>query len=91
MLPVNIGGHSAYQDLVVSQLREYYPDTNSVPESAWYIAEQFFLLDLAYVDELLKDLYSIFGPEPRLPSNMIRTYLVSLKLKLPLILLGQCN
>ena len=81
MLPINVGGHAAYQELVVSQLREYYPDTDTIPESAWYIAEQFFLLDLSYVDELLKGAYSIFGPEPRLPSDMIRTYLVSLKFK----------
>ena len=26
MKPINIGGHSAYQDCVLIQLRKYYPD-----------------------------------------------------------------
>lgn len=26
MKPINTGGHSAYQDLVLNQLRKYYPD-----------------------------------------------------------------
>ena len=26
MKPINIGGHSAYQDRVLNQLRKYYPD-----------------------------------------------------------------
>jgi hypothetical protein len=79
MLPVNIGGHTAYQDLVVSQLRKYYPDFESIPRNFREIMEHCFLKDLSFVDEIMKDRYSIFGPEPRLPSCMLRSYMLSLK------------
>ena len=29
MLPVNSGGHSAYQNFVIENLRKYYPDPSS--------------------------------------------------------------
>ena len=70
MKPVNIGGHSAYQDRVLTQLRKYYPNAaTSLSSSTWQIIDKFWNLDLSQVDELMKDRYSVFGPEPRLLSK----------------------
>lgn len=70
MKPVNIGGHSAYQERVLTQLHKYYPNASSLPSSTWQILDKFWNLDLSKVDELMHDRYSSFGPEPRLPSDM---------------------
>ena len=67
MKPVNIGGHSAYQDRVLTQLRKYYPNAASLSSSTWQIIDKFWKLNLSQVDELMKDRYSVFGPAPRLP------------------------
>ena len=81
MLPVNSGGHSAYQDFVTENLRKYYPNPNALPRATWDIIERFWNLDLSYTDELLRDKYSIFGPKPRTPSCMQRSYLLSIDFK----------
>ena len=84
MKPVNSGGHSAYQNLVLTQLRKYYPDADSsLDASTWDIIEHFWSLDLSPVDQILQDRYSNFGPPPRLPSDMLRSYLLSMKFKVP--------
>ena len=82
MKPVNIGGHSAYQDRVLTQLRKYYPNAASLSSSTWQTIDKFWNLDLSQVDELMKDRYSVFGPEPRLPSDMLRAILVSVEFKI---------
>ena len=82
MKPVNIGGHSAYQDRVLTQLRKYYPNAASLSSSTWQIIDKFWHLNLSQVDELMKDRYSVFGPEPRLPSDMLRAILVSAAFKI---------
>lgn len=83
MKPINIGGHSAYQDRVLTQLRKYYPDAaNSLSSSTWQILEKFWCLDLSAIDVLMQDRYSDFGPEPRLPSDMLRSILVSVEFKI---------
>jgi len=82
MLPVNPGGHAAYQDHVVTHLRKYYPDVSSLPRSTWEIIERFFLTDLSNTDLIMKNRYSVFGPEPRLPSCMLRSYQLSLEFKI---------
>ena len=80
--PVNIGGHAAYQNLVLEQLRKYYPNASSSLDAAtWEIMEEFWSLDLSPVDDMMQDRYSVYGPEPRLPSNMLRSYLLSIKCK----------
>lgn len=82
MKPVNIGGHAAYQNLVLEQLRKYYPNASSSLDAAtWEIMEEFWSLDLSPVDDMMQDRYSVYGPEPRLPSNMLRSYLLSIKCK----------
>lgn len=84
MKPVNVGGHPAYQKRVLTQLRKYYPDADtSFNAVTWEIIEQFWNLDLSSVDQLMQDRYSVFGPEPRLPSDMLRSYLLSMKFKVP--------
>lgn len=83
MKPVNIGGHSAYQNRVLSQLHKYYPNAaTSLSSSTWQILDKFWNLDLSSVDALMQDRYSSFGPEPRLPSNMLRAILVSVEFKI---------
>ena len=83
MKPINIGGHSAYQDHVLKQLRKYYPNaTTSFSSSTWQILEKFWALDLSAIDSLMQDRYSAFGPEPRLPSDMLRAILVSVEFKI---------
>ena len=83
MKPINIGGHSAYQNRVLTQLRKYYPNAvNSLSDSSWQILEKFRSLDLSEVDTLMQDRYSVFGPEPRLPSDMLRALLVSVEFKI---------
>lgn len=70
MKPVNTGGHSAYQDRVLTQLRKYYPNAaTSLSSSTWQILDKFWNLDLSQVDVLMQDRYSVFGSEPRLPSD----------------------
>ena len=81
--PYNPGGHSAYQERVLAQLRKYYPDAaSSLPASTWVIMEKFWHLDLSDMDILMTDRYSDFGPAPRLPSDMLRSILLSVEFKI---------
>lgn len=82
MKPVNIGGHAAYQKHVLEQFCKYYPNAlTSFDSATWDIMGQFWSLNLSPVDDLMRDRYSVFGPEPRLPSSMLRSYLLSIKCK----------
>ena len=81
LLPINSGGHAAYQDFLKTNLPKYYPNPDSIPSSTWDIIERFWHLDLSYTDELLRSKYSIFGPKPRTPSCMQRSYLLSIDFK----------
>ena len=84
MKPYNFGGHSAYQERVLTQLRNYYPDAaSSLPSSTWAVIEKFWNLDLSEVDPLMRDRYSDFGPAPRLPSDMLRSILLSVVCRIP--------
>ena len=69
---------------VLTQFRKYYPDADTALDSAtWEVMELFWNLDLSPVDQLMQDRYSVFGPQPRLPSDMLRSYLLSMKSKVP--------
>ena len=81
MLPVYSGGHTAYQTFLLENLRKYYPDPTVFSKSTWDIIERFWNLDLSYTDELLRSKYSVFGPKPRTPSCMQRSYLLSIDFK----------
>ena len=81
MLPNISGRHTAYQNFVVTNLRKYYPNPDALAPSTWDIMERFWNLDLSYTDELMKDKYSKFGPVPRTPSCMQRSYLLSIDFK----------
>ena len=81
MLPVNCSSHADYQNFVVKNLRKYYPDPDTITRSTWDIIERFWTLDLSYTDELMRDKYSKFGPVPRTPSCMQRSYLLSIDFK----------
>ena len=81
MLPCNPGGHAAYQDTFISDFLKFYPDPFVLPKSTWDYIVQFWYLDLSQTDSIMQKCYSVFGPEPRLPSCMMRSYLLALKLK----------
>ena len=81
MLPVNCCSHSDYQNFVTENLRKYYPNPDTLARSTWDIIERFWTLDLSYTDELMRDKYSKFGPAPRTPSCMQRSYLLSIDFK----------
>jgi len=81
MLPFNSGGHTAYQNFLVKMLRKYYPNPDAIARSTWDIIDRFWYLDLSYTDICLRDKYSVFGPKPRTPSCMQRSYLLSLDFK----------
>lgn len=81
MLPINCGSHSDYQDFVAQNLRKHYPDPDAFSRSTWDIIERFWSLDLSFTDEFMKDKYSKFGPAPRTPSCMQRSYLLSIDFK----------
>jgi hypothetical protein len=81
MLPVNCGSHTDYQNFVVKNLRKYYPDPDALSRATWDIIDRFWNLDLSYTDELMRSKYSPFGPKPRTPSCMQRSYLLSIDFK----------
>jgi len=81
MLPVNCGSHADYQNFVVTNLRKYYPDPSALARSTWDIIERFWNLDLSFTDTFMADKYSKFGPTPRTPSCMQRSYLLSIDFK----------
>lgn len=81
MLPVNCGSHADYQNFVVTNLRKYYPNPNTLARSTWDIIERFWNLDLSFTDTFMADKYSKFGPAPRTPSSMQRSYLLSIDFK----------
>lgn len=81
MLPVNCGSHADYQNFVVENLRKYYPNPDALSRSTWDIIDRFWNLDLSYTDELMRSRYSVFGPRPRTPSCMQRSYLLSIDFK----------
>lgn len=82
MLPCTAGGHAAYQDAFVSDFLLYYPDPFSLSKDSWEYIIQFWYLDLSMTDTIMQHCYSVYGPEPRLPSCMLRSYLLALKLKI---------
>ena len=81
MLPVNCGSHTDYQNFVVTNLRKYHPNPNAIAHSTWDIFERFWTLDLSYTDEFMRDKYSKFSPDPRTPSSMQSSYLLSIDFK----------
>ena len=81
LLPVNSGGHTAYQNFVAENLRKYYPNPDALARSTWDIIERFWNLDLSYTNVFLADKYSKLGPAPRTPSYMQRSYLLSIDFK----------
>jgi hypothetical protein len=81
MLPVNCGSHADYQNFVVENLRKYYPDPDALSHATWDIIDRFWNLDLSYTDEWMRSKYSRFGPNPRTPSAMQRSYLLSIDFK----------
>lgn len=85
MKPFNPGGHISCQNHVLKQLHIYYSDAISSlpPISTWEIMEKSWNLDLSPLDLIMQDRYSKFSPTTRLPSDMIRSILLSAEVKTP--------
>ncbi len=78
MLPVySPESHSLYQDFFISNFLLYYPDPFSISRQTWKIIVQFWHLDLSQTTSILLGSYSKFGPAPRDPISMLRSYLLS--------------
>lgn len=82
MLPVSSGGHTAFQDFFIANFLDSYPDPFALSRDTWGTIIEFWYLDLSLTDTLMQDTYSKYGPEPRLPSDMLRSYLLSIRLKI---------
>lgn len=83
MLPVySPDSHSHYQDFFISNFLKYYPDPFSISRQTWKVIVQFWHMDLSETPNILMDSYSKFGPLPRDPASMPRSYLLSIKLKI---------
>ncbi len=81
MLPVNTGGHAAYQDFFVSEFLKLYPDPFVVPKDTWDVIVKFWYLDLSQTDTIMLGYYSSLGKAAtRYPSCLLRSYLLSVKL-----------
>ena len=82
MLPVNYGGHAAYQDTFVSRFLDLFPDPFAVPKQTWDVIVKFWYLDLSETDTIMQEFYSLLGkPATRFPSCLLRSYLLSIVLK----------
>ena len=83
MFPVySPDSHSHYQDFFISNFLKYYPDPFSISRQTWKVIIQFWHMDLSETPNILMDSYSKFGPLPRDPASMLRSYLLSIKLKI---------
>ena len=81
MLPVNYGGHTAYQNTFVSDFLNLFPNPFAVPKQTWDIIVKFWYLDLSETDTIMQEFYSLLGkPATRFPSCLLRSYLLSIVL-----------
>lgn len=81
MLPVNYGGHTAYQNTFVSDFLNLFPDPFAVPKQTWDIIVKFWYLDLCETDTIMQEFYPLTGkPATRFPSCLLRSYLLSIVL-----------
>jgi hypothetical protein len=77
LLPVNLGGHAAYQEFLLDQIPKYYPDPSFIPSDIRKAMERFWYKNLSLVDDLMKDRYSRLGVPSRLPSDMLCSMLLA--------------
>ncbi|MFA9466863.1 MAG: hypothetical protein ACERKN_21620 [Velocimicrobium sp.] len=91
MLPIISGGHTAYQDTFISDFFIYYPSPFVLSKQTWNTIIEFWHLDLSLTDTMMQDYYSKFDPAPRTPSCMLRSYLLSIKLKVTLLKRSICH
>ena len=80
MKPDVTSTHADFQAHVLNYLREYHPGLKGLSQSKSELIAKFYALDLSAVDHIMADRYSVFGPRPRSPACMLRSYLLSLEL-----------
>ena len=71
--------HNEYRGFLRKMLRKHFPDFSKISQDTWNVYNEFKSLDLAVVDVMMADKYSIFGPQPRQPSCMFRSLLLMVK------------
>ena len=82
MLPVNYGGHTAYQNTFVSDFLNLFSDPFAVPKQTWDIIVKFWYLDLCETDTIMQEFYPLTGkPATRFPSCLLHSYLLSTVMK----------
>lgn len=78
MKPVFIS-HSSYQDFLLEQLQQHYPDGLLLFRSKnWPLISKLWITDLSHITMTLAPLYDNKGPAPRDPASMLRCYLIGL-------------
>ena len=83
ILPINHGGHAAYQDTFVFEFLKLFPNPFMLPKEIWDIIVKFWYLDLSETDSIMQEYYPLAGkPVTRFPSCLLRSYLLSIKLKI---------
>ena len=81
MLPTNCSSHEDYQNTFVSEFLKLYPNPFSVPKETWDIIVKFWYLDLSQTDTILAEYFPSSGKAvTRFPSQLLRSYLLSIKL-----------
>lgn len=80
MLLIPDNSHAVYQDFLISKFLEFYPDPFIISKKRWDTILQFYELDLSETNVILSEIYSDRGPLARVPSDMLRSYLLSIKL-----------
>lgn len=80
MLFVPENSHAVYQDFLISIFLISYHDPFVISKKRWDIILHFYDLDLSETNTILSELYSARGPLARIPSDMMRSYFLSIKL-----------
>lgn len=81
MLPVNVGGHTAYQNTFVSKFLKLFPNPYVLPRSTWDDIIKFWYLNLSETDSILASFYPSSGKAvSSFLSCILRSYLLSIKL-----------
>lgn len=82
MLPVVLSdSHKEFQDFFVSLFLQHFPDPFTLFRQIWQAIVQFWNLDLSETGSILADTYFKYEPVPCTPFCLLRSYLLSLKLR----------
>ncbi|NMP25225.1 transposase, partial [Sulfobacillus sp. DSM 109850] len=85
MFPI-VRSHPAYQAFVQAQLRRHYaPGALQFVAPDWALVAKFWRTDLSDTARLLHETFSLRGPRPWDPADLLRSYLLMLEVGEPSI------